>query len=154
MPRFIETPTAITTRNPKSEKFVSTPGDAEQSTKRQRQEEILREYHPAFSSSCAAADTSMQIPNFWYTVRKPTHVSLLHHIKTNSGHFWCRVNPRVVLGWCRHGRCNPCFCPVRSTTLKRGLHVVTGAACNVRPSGRHGRFAHKSDLQVKFADDS
>ena len=36
LPRFIETPTATTTRNPKSEKFVTTLGDAEQSTKRQR----------------------------------------------------------------------------------------------------------------------
>ena len=34
LPRFIKSPTATTTRNPKSEKFVTTPGDAEQSTKR------------------------------------------------------------------------------------------------------------------------
>ena len=37
LPRFIEIPTAPTTKNPKSETFVTTPGDAEQSTKRQRQ---------------------------------------------------------------------------------------------------------------------
>ena len=61
MPRFIDTPTARTTQNPKSETFVATPGDVEQSTTRQRQEEIPRESHPAASSSCAAADTSMQI---------------------------------------------------------------------------------------------
>ena len=42
LPRFIEIPTAPTTRNPKSETFVTTPGDAEQSTKRQRQEVIPR----------------------------------------------------------------------------------------------------------------
>ena len=33
------------------------------STKRQRQEEITRESQPTSSSSCAAADTSMQIPD-------------------------------------------------------------------------------------------
>ena len=33
--RFIEIPTAPTTKNPKSETFVTKPGDAEQSTKRQ-----------------------------------------------------------------------------------------------------------------------
>ena len=38
LPRFIDTPTATTTRNPKSETFVTTSGDAEQSTTRQRQE--------------------------------------------------------------------------------------------------------------------
>ena len=37
LPRLIETPTAPT-KNPKSETLVSTPGDAEQSTKRRRQE--------------------------------------------------------------------------------------------------------------------
>ena len=60
LPRFIETPTPTADRNPKSEKFVS---DAEQSTKRQRQKGIPRESRPASSSSCAAADTSMQIPD-------------------------------------------------------------------------------------------
>ena len=33
LPRFIEISTAPTTRNPKSETFVTTPGDAEQSKK-------------------------------------------------------------------------------------------------------------------------
>ena len=61
LPRYIETPTATTTRKPKSETFVTTLGDAEQSTKRQRQEDIPRESQPASSSSCAATDTSMQI---------------------------------------------------------------------------------------------
>ena len=41
---------------------MTLEGDADQSTKRQRQEEIPREFQPA-SSSCAAADTSMQIPD-------------------------------------------------------------------------------------------
>ena len=63
LPRFIEIPTAPTTRNPKSETFVTTPSDAEQSTKRQRQEVIPRESQHASSSSCAATDTSMQIPD-------------------------------------------------------------------------------------------
>ena len=43
LPIFIETPSATTTQNPKPEKFVITLGDAEQSTKRQLQEEIPRE---------------------------------------------------------------------------------------------------------------
>ena len=59
LPRFIEIPTAPTTRNPKSETFVTTPGDAEQSTKRQRQEVIPGDSQQASSSSCAATDTSM-----------------------------------------------------------------------------------------------
>ena len=62
LPRFNETPTAPTTRNPKSGTFVTTPGDAEQSTKRQRQEVILRESQQTSPSSGAATDTSMQIP--------------------------------------------------------------------------------------------
>ena len=41
---------------------MTLPGDAEWSTKRQRQEEIPREQsQPLSSSSCAAADTSTQI---------------------------------------------------------------------------------------------
>ena len=63
LPRFIEAPTATTTRNPMSEKFVITPADAEQSTTRRHQEEIPRESQPASSSFCAATDTSMQIPD-------------------------------------------------------------------------------------------
>ena len=65
LPRFIETPTATTTHKPKpGGKFVTLPVDAEQSTTRQRQEEIPREQsQPASSSSCAAADTSMQVPD-------------------------------------------------------------------------------------------
>ena len=60
---FIEINTAPTTRNPKSETFVTTPGDAEQSTKRQRQEVIPRDSQPTSSSSGAVADTSVQIPD-------------------------------------------------------------------------------------------
>ena len=42
--RFVESPTATTTQKPKpAEKSVMLLGDAEQSTKRQRQEEIPRE---------------------------------------------------------------------------------------------------------------
>ena len=63
LPRFIEIPTAPTTRNPESETFVTTLGDAEQSTERQRQEVIPRESQQASSSSCTATDTSMQIPD-------------------------------------------------------------------------------------------
>ena len=63
LPRFIEIPTAPTTRNPKSETFATTLGDAEQSKKRQRQEVIPRESQQDSSSSCAATDTSMQIPD-------------------------------------------------------------------------------------------
>ena len=58
---FIEIPAAPTTKNSKSEKFVTTPGDAEQSTKRQRQEVTFREPQQTSSSSGAVADTSMQI---------------------------------------------------------------------------------------------
>ena len=61
LPRFIEIPTAPTSRHPKLEAFVTTPGDAEQSTKRQRQEVTFREPQRTSSSSGAAADTSMQI---------------------------------------------------------------------------------------------
>ena len=63
VPRFIEIPTAPTTKNPESETFATTPGDAEQSTKRQRQEVIPEESQQVSSSSCAATDTSMQIPD-------------------------------------------------------------------------------------------
>ena len=43
LPRFIETPTATTEQKPKpAEKFVTLPSDAEQSTKRQRQQDIPR----------------------------------------------------------------------------------------------------------------
>ena len=63
LPRFIEIPTAPTTRSPKSETFVTTPGDAEQSTNRQRQEVVPKESQQVASSSCAATDTSMQIPD-------------------------------------------------------------------------------------------
>ena len=38
LPRFIEIPTVPTTKNPKSEKFVTMLGDAVQSTKRQCQD--------------------------------------------------------------------------------------------------------------------
>ena len=61
LPRFIEIPTSPTTKNPKSETFVTTPGDAEQSTNRQRQEVTFREPQQTSSSSSAVADTSMQI---------------------------------------------------------------------------------------------
>ena len=60
-PRVIEIPTAPT-KNPKSETFVTKPGDAEQSTKRQRQEITIREPQQTSSSSGTIADTSMQIP--------------------------------------------------------------------------------------------
>ena len=43
LPPFVETPTATTKRIPKSDKLVTTLVGAEQSTKRQRQEEIPRE---------------------------------------------------------------------------------------------------------------
>ena len=42
---------------------MTLPGDAEQSTIRQREEGIPRKSQPASSSSCAAADTSMQNPD-------------------------------------------------------------------------------------------
>ena len=57
LPRFIEIPTAPTT------KFVTTPGDPEQSTKRQRQEVASQEPQQTSSSSGTVADTSMQIPD-------------------------------------------------------------------------------------------
>ena len=60
---FFQIPTAPTTKNPKSETFVTTPGDAEQSTKRQRQEVTFRGPQQTSSSSGAVADTSMQIPD-------------------------------------------------------------------------------------------
>ena len=42
-PRFIEIPPATTTQKPMpADRFVTLPGDAEKSTKRQRQEEIPR----------------------------------------------------------------------------------------------------------------
>ena len=63
LPRFIEIPTSPTTRNPKSETPVTTPGDAEQSTRRQRQEAIHKESQQVSSSSCAVTDTSKQIPH-------------------------------------------------------------------------------------------
>ena len=44
-------------------RFVTTPSDAEQTTKRQRQEVIPKESQQVSSSSCAATDTSMQIPD-------------------------------------------------------------------------------------------
>ena len=62
LPRFIEIPTAPT-KNPKSETLISTPGDAEQSTKRRRQEVTFQEPQPTSSSSGAVADTSVQIPD-------------------------------------------------------------------------------------------
>ena len=67
--RFIEVPTTPTTKNPKSETFVTTLGDAEQSTKRQRQEVTFREPQQTSSSSSAVADTSMQILD--PQIRKP-----------------------------------------------------------------------------------
>ena len=63
LPRFFQIPTAPTTKNPKSETFVTTPGDAEQSTKRQRQEVTFRGPQQTSSSSRTVADTSMQIPD-------------------------------------------------------------------------------------------
>ena len=42
---------------------MTLPNDAEQSTKRQGQEEVPRESQLASSSSCAAADTSVHIPD-------------------------------------------------------------------------------------------
>ena len=54
LPRFIEIPTAPTTKNPKSETFVTTPSDAEQSTKRVRQEETFREPQQTSLSSGAS----------------------------------------------------------------------------------------------------
>ena len=62
LPRCIEIPTAPT-KNPMSETLASTPGDAEQSTKRQHQEVTFQEPQPTSSSSGTAADTSMQIPD-------------------------------------------------------------------------------------------
>ena len=53
LPGFIEIPTAPT-KNPKSETLKSTPGDAEQSTKRRRQEVTLQNHsqrpHPLVPS--------------------------------------------------------------------------------------------------------
>ena len=46
----IEIPTAPTTNNPKSETFVTKPGDAEQSKKRQRQEVTFQEPQQTSSS--------------------------------------------------------------------------------------------------------
>ena len=63
LPRFIEIPTAPTTKHPKTETFVTKSGDAEQSTERQRQEVTFREPQQTSSSSGAVADTSMQIPD-------------------------------------------------------------------------------------------
>ena len=60
--RFIKIPTAPT-KNPKSETSKLTPGDAEQSTKRRRQEVTFQEPQPTSSSSGTVADTSMQIPD-------------------------------------------------------------------------------------------
>ena len=62
LPRFIEIPTAPT-KNPKSETFQSTPGDAEQSTKRRRHEVTFQEPQPTSSSSDTVADKSMQTPD-------------------------------------------------------------------------------------------
>ena len=62
LPRFIEIPPAPT-KNPKSETLKSTPGDAEQSTKRRRQEVTFQEPQPTSPSSGTVADTSMQIPD-------------------------------------------------------------------------------------------
>ena len=62
LPRFIEIPTAPPTRNPKSETFVTTLGDAEQSTKRRRHEVTFREPQQN-SSSGAVADASMRVPD-------------------------------------------------------------------------------------------
>ena len=62
LPRFIEIPTTPTTKNPKSETFVTKPGDAEQSTKRQRQEVTLQEPEQTSSPPVTVASTSMQIP--------------------------------------------------------------------------------------------
>ena len=59
--RFIEIPIAPT-KNPKSETFVTTQGDAEESTKRQLQEVTFREPQQTSSSSGAGTDTSRQIP--------------------------------------------------------------------------------------------
>ena len=63
LPGFIEIPTAPTTKNPRSKTFVTTRGDAEQSTKRQRKEVTFRAPQQTSSSSGAVADTSMQIPD-------------------------------------------------------------------------------------------
>ena len=49
LPRFIEIPTAPT-KNLKPETFVTTPGDSEQSTKRQRQENHSKLLHPQVQS--------------------------------------------------------------------------------------------------------
>ena len=57
LPRFIEIPTAPT-KNRKSETLNSTPGDAEQSTKRRRQEVTFQAPQPTSSSSGTVADTS------------------------------------------------------------------------------------------------
>ena len=62
LPRFIEIPTTPH-KNPMSETLKSTPGDAEQSTKRRRQEVTFQEPQPTSSSSGTVADTSMQIPD-------------------------------------------------------------------------------------------
>ena len=66
LPKFIKIPTAPTTKNPKSETLVSTPGDAEQSTKRRRQEVTFQEPQPTSLSSSTVADTSMQISDHRY----------------------------------------------------------------------------------------
>ena len=60
LPRFIQIPTAPT-KNPKSETLKSTPGDAEQSTKRRCQEVTFQKKQPTSSSSGTVADSSMQI---------------------------------------------------------------------------------------------
>ena len=60
---------------------MTTPVDAEQSTKRKRQEEIHRESHPASSPSSAAADTSIQ--NLDPQIPKPAR-QLLPGEKENS----------------------------------------------------------------------
>ena len=62
LPGFMEIPTAPT-KNPKPESLKSTPGDAEQSTKRTRQEVTFQEPQPTSSSSGTVQDTSMQIPD-------------------------------------------------------------------------------------------
>ena len=72
LPRFIDIPKAPSTRNPKSETLVTTPGDAEQSTKTSAQDVIPRGSQQASSSSCATTQTSMQIPDS--QIPKPARV--------------------------------------------------------------------------------
>ena len=70
---------------------MTTPSDAEQSTKRQRQEVIPKESQQVSSSSCAATDTSMQIPD--PQILKPARPlspaereDSIQNVKTSRGH--------------------------------------------------------------------